>query len=368
MISAFTCLACGRPDVPNLQAHVRLQLGDNQDASNNYTFGDVRGLTFGKDNQILVVDSRTGSLSGFDFTDGHLQFRIDSIGISGFSKSGLCCVAVDKEGTLWAREFNTRSYIAFKVDGSALTPRTNIQGGRNPYGAPVRVSWDSGGKIFDYVTSVPDFHKPAILISSLIDSTGRIARSDTVPTFPAESLTDYFFIDHSRSDSVTATYKMPFGSTGLWAVGPNGQVATALTSRYDVQWMKVGGEDVEHVYQTPPKVKLSRGERDRAEQMLKSIARRIKLSRAQLDFIVPNEKPPLVALGFDLDGRLWVERSTRDGSPHVADIYQRGGSKIATAEWPRDIDLNLWAVRGTSALGVKRNKSGSKIVVIELKS
>ena len=79
--------------------------------------------------------------------------------------------------------------------------------------------------------------------------------------------------------------------------------------------------------------------------------------------MLPNRKMPLQALGFDLDGRLWVERSVVDGQPGEADVYDRNGQWSAIMQWPAGVTMRYWTVRGRTGLAVAEDEDGVQRVV-----
>jgi hypothetical protein len=77
-----------------------------------------------------------------------------------------------------------------------------------------------------------------------------------------------------------------------------------------------------------------------------------------LPFGIPDGKPPLSLLHFDLEGRLWVELSVAAGDPRRAYVYARSGELVAEVEWPREVDLLLGHLERSAALGVSRDSLG----------
>jgi len=79
---------------------------------------------------------------------------------------------------------------------------------------------------------------------------------------------------------------------------------------------------------------------------------------------VPESRPPLQSLFFDVGGRLWVELSQPDGSPRVADVWDANGNLIRRVQWPRDVVLAHpgW-VGEHSALGIRLGSLGVEHVV-----
>ena len=108
---------------------------------------------------------------------------------------------------------------------------------------------------------------------------------------------------------------------------------------------------------------LSDAERVATDSMLNTIALNSGIPRSELPLKVPDRKSPLEAIGFDLDGRLWIERAVADQAPGEADLYARDGTWIATYQWPSNVTMRFWAVRGEVGLGVEEGVDGAQRVV-----
>ena len=83
---------------------------------------------------------------------------------------------------------------------------------------------------------------------------------------------------------------------------------------------------------------------------------------ARWDTVAPPPMP-LNDLGFDLEGRLWVQRSVAPAAPCEADLYARDGKLIATVTWPANIRFFGWAVRGRTGIGLQVDEDGVQRVV-----
>ena len=139
--------------------------------------------------------------------------------------------------------------------------------------------------------------------------------------------------------------------------------ADAISSRYAVAGYDADRRRLRLVRQAVDGPDVSRGERARAEQRLSSLAKDLQVAKAAMHLRVPDRKAPIKMLGFDLDGRLWIERSVAEGRPHEADVYDRAGQWVARMEWPATIHLDLWAVHADKALGVTNAGLGAQRVV-----
>ena len=86
---------------------------------------------------------------------------------------------------------------------------------------------------------------------------------------------------------------------------------------------------------------------------MNTIAKNTGVPRANLKLTIPNQKAPLQALGFDVDGRLWVERSTVDGQPGEADVYDRSGKWMAIMQWPAGVSTRFWTVHARTSYAAR---------------
>ena len=200
-------------------------------------------------------------------------------------------------------------------------------------------------------------------VRAFLDSTGAVQKRDTIWDPPVDSLAIKTIERCTPQGCGSSTYVQPFGAIALRAFGPNGETALAVSSRYAVLWLDDRNHRIALLQQPDVEPALSDREKARAERTLDAIARNNGKSRASLPFGVPAHKAPLAALGFDLDGRLWVERSVPDGKPHEADVYDRRGRLAAIIQWPAELELDLWAIRGTTGIGVAVDSLGTNRVV-----
>ena len=197
---------------------------------------------------------------------------------------------------------------------------------------------------------------------STIDSKGIVTAVDTIGViadFPIKAE----IVREVRGGVSKHSIAQPFGGLGLYASGPRGQVATAVSSSYDVELRAAAGNVVARIRRDETGPRLSRRERDSAEQMITGWAAGRGASRASVKLNVPQTKAIISDIGFDLDGRLWIERSVVDGTPRRADVYSSNGAFQASYEWPANVRLLSWAIRGTDAIGVEYDADGVASIV-----
>jgi hypothetical protein len=101
---------------------------------------------------------------------------------------------------------------------------------------------------------------------------------------------------------------------------------------------------------------LSRADKADANKSLKE---QRATARRKLPFKIPSHKPPLRALFFDSDGRLWVERNADQGTGRIADVYDRG-RLVSIVRWPASVRLDIGSVSSTVAYGVQQDDLGAE--------
>lgn len=368
----FACLplaGCdrGTPDAADAPAErlhgtVDLTIGGSGESEDSVAFWDVRGLAMDPAGRILVADYGEKRISVFS-PEGELQFAFGRRGEGPGEFQGPCCIAFAPDGRLWVADLDGFRYSVFEL--GADSARFDF-GFRMPSPGSVRlqdyrVSWDPSGRIVHVSSAF--FSGEFRLVRWLLDRSGAVERSDTLPAASRDSVP--FVTLYSPDGRGSTGVGQPFGPALLRAFGPNGEQAVAISSRYAIDWLDSDFRLLRRIER--PSVqgpKLSADERRRAEARLEALAKKYGLKRSAIPFGVPDRKPPLADLGFDLEGRLWARRSAAEGAElQEADVYDRDGRWVATMVWPAGIQLVTWTVRGRTGLGVAIDSLGVQRVV-----
>jgi hypothetical protein len=171
-----------------------------------------------------------------------------------------------------------------------------------------------------------------------LNADGTVARSDTMQ-IPAGAFNGVQRVTKMLKDAkgkemgmTQAFLWQPHGPVWLRAYGPGGVRAEVISSRYEVVIYGADGRTVRRLRRVPAPVSLSQREKRSADSVIAEAA-------SALPFGVPKSKAPIVGIVWSRDGSLWVERAVVDGAPREADVYDRNGTWIATAEWPREVRL-----------------------------
>lgn len=344
---------------PRLRATIDLRIGEENESREEYIFGFVDGLAFGDDGRILVADAKDNTVRVFSAIGQHL-YTIGRQGQGPGDLSGPCCLLFASNGLLWIKENGNHRYSSFRLGETSATFVGSVRGTTNYVVRPDRVDFDARGRLIDLALAYMPARNALGIVRLRLDSSGTVAERDTVPTPPADSLSTVSF----ASGGGTATYSQPYGAESLHAFGAGGEAAHGVSSRYAVAWMDASGK-LRTLAQRDVGAGPALSDKERAATVkeLETIAAQARVPRSELPLEVPNRKSPLVAIGFDLEGRLWIERSVTDGQPGEADVYDRQGRWSAVFQWPRAVSMRFWTVHGLTGLGIEEGADGAQRVV-----
>ncbi len=323
-------------------------------------FTDIRGLAFDRQGRMVVADYGNNQISVFD-TDGTLEFSFGQEGQGPSDFQGPCCISIAPGNKLLVLDFGNRRYSEFALGDTMALLLSTVRMPSGPTGRLDRVARNENGAIWHY-SSVHGDRGRFGMVRSLLDSVSGNLIVDTLWTPPPDSL-GAFVVPYEGAGSVTgsSTFFAPYGALFLRAVGLPGGYASAVSSTYEVTIRSDSGAVKATLRRDVPSPELSPRERERAEELVASLVGRHPSLDGKLE--VPAAKPPLAALGVDLDGRLWVTLSRFADSTHIADVYTPDGEFIERREWPGDISLSLFAATDNSALGVQQDSLGIERVV-----
>jgi hypothetical protein len=320
---------------------LELEAGGPDDISSG--FGRVSGLAFDSSGRIIVADAESARIFVYTRTGKYpLNVAPDS------TRSTWCCVTLH-DGLVWILDRQGNTYEGYGIADSSALPRERIVLPTPATWLNSRVSFDTLGRLIH----VSDAGRPSLtgtreLRQFVARAPGR-SRLDTLPVVQGADLNRSQLL--VRRGAGQTLFRQPFGAAPLHAFGPKGEYAYAVSSRYDVSvWsadLRVRRMLTQHV----PPAGLSWSERRSAAQSLAAIAGGQRVPVRDLPFGIPEHRPALERLMFDLNGRLWVVRSVQKGRPHLADVYDADGRLIGLMSWPAHVSLELGAIRDSVALG-----------------
>lgn len=222
-----------------------------------------------------------------------------------------------------------------------------------------RVDFDQAHRLIDLQSVAVASSQRMRMVRRFRALDGTVASEDTVPAPPLDSLD---VISFPKAGGWTA-YFPRFGARALHAFGAGGQSAHAVSSRYAIEWRDASGRRraliQQPITQGPP---LSAAERAESDAFLTDVARETGRATSALGVTTPDARPPVANLGFDLDGRLWVEHEVAANAARVADLYV-GAEWVARAEWPAEVYLTGYVAKDSTALGIALDRDGVERVV-----
>ena len=349
--------------MPRIRGSIDLTIGGGNNASKEYTFGSISGLTFGPDGRIYVADEQDHLIRVYG-SDGKYQFSVGHAGQGPGEFSTLAAIGFGPTGTLWARDEGNSRFEEFAVGVASATYKRSVHIPQNAFGTQQPITFDARGNLVDRrrMSSA----KGPIDLRYTIDMSGNTVSTDTIPQAPPDSLgvrTVQFKQDSATS--VTRYFYQPFGATSIVAFGPNGDWAKGITSRYTITWHTDAAPRTRVIQRNIEGPLLTADERQRAQTRLDSTARVMRLLDADVPFKVPVRKPVYAALQFSLDGELWVQRYVAASATPEADIFDKTGKHVAIAEWPAGLSLLVYnsAIRGREAIAVQRDSLDVERVV-----
>lgn len=223
-----------------------------------------------------------------------------------------------------------------------------------------RVDFDSAHRLIDLQTGFEPASRLFRILRQFRDSTGAVVWQDTMPSPPPDSLD---LLSFSRAGGIT-TYYPEFGARELHAYGAGGHSAHAVSARYAVEWRDPRGGRValleRPITMGPP---LSLEERARSDSFLVQTAREAGRTPASFGVKTPTHRPPVEELGFDLEGRLWIQHAVGRGERRLADVYA-AGRWVARVSWPAGVYLTSYAIRDRMGVGVAVGADGEERVVV----
>ena len=357
MLLAFMT-ACGDREAPReanapkaLHGEADLTIGE-LDGAEEYTFARLGGIAVDSGGRLLVVDNGANTVRVFS-PDGKFRCAIGRRGQGPGELMEPCCIAL-RGDTLWVRNNGNTRYEVFVVGDTAAVYQTSVRMAHHDANRWAPMTFDSAGNVIDIglAPSVPggSSEQPPLTRFHL-DRTGRIVAQESIPDPPQDSTPVHKAVGKIPGGTVLRYIYPPYPPLALRAHSPFGEQARAVSSRYSVGWFSSDGSLLRTITGTAEPPTLTAAEVARAESSLVRDMRWLE-SGAKHPFSVPPRKQPLRDLYFDLDGRLWVELSVREGTPRKADVYDRTGRLAYTVEWPSNITLSGGTVTGTTAYGV----------------
>ena len=333
------------------------------DADDNSSFGRISGLTVDRSGRIFTADAQDNQIRVFSPT-GAFVTRIGRMGSGPLEFKRLSTIAIGPDALLWARDESNARILAIDVSVSPARGMNNVPLQNFTGGSRLPMTFIADGSLVDetiwFDKSLGAF-RPLRLRRSVA---GSVSRTDTL-TIPDGAFAGVHKVTQVQKDASGKEvgmseryYSQPFGAQWIRAYGPNGLRSDVVSSRYEIRIFDSNEQLVRTIKRSVVPVALSTRERNKSDSTLRAI-------KQQLPFGVPSAKAPIVGMRWSQEGQLWVERAVADGSPREADVFDQSGRLIASAEWPREVDLlsGFPVIIGTTVTAVATDESDVERVV-----
>lgn len=336
-------------DVPLRSAVVAWRIGAPE-GTGPEVFGRIGGIAVDEAGRILVLDHQASEIRVFDHTGRH-QFSFGRPGAGPSALSAPCCIAFDADGRLWVRDNGNGRYVAFVVDDADAVGVATVRMHHGDVNRWAPTTFDPEGRLID-IGMRPDPGSGRHVTTRLhIDEDSNLAFELALPDAAIPVHTVQVRVEGGMA---TRFFYPPYGPSHLFAHGPDGHFAEAISSDYRIRWHAHDGTLLRTLKRPnvlgPP---LTAPQRARADSALTADERRFGTS---MPFRVPDRAQPLAALHFDEAGRLWVRLTVPPGEPGRAHVYDLTGRHVETVEWPAGLDLSVGVVRSDVLVGVTRDE------------
>jgi hypothetical protein len=346
---------------------VDLTIGGERETRPNYSFTRIANVITDPSGRIFVSDAEEHVVRVYSSAGVHL-FNIGRQGQGPGEFEGPTFMAFDARGRLWVRDGGNMRYNGYTVAATRAQLVATIRMAHADGDRWAPLSFDDQGRLVD-VGEVSAKKGGTLRVRFHLDSTGRVMRADTVPEPPVDSVPEFAFkrkvagMPGVESAAATYYFTQPFGSLWMTAHGPGGEWMSGSTGAYAFAWMGPRGR-LRVISRTVPPVPLIAADRVSAEERFAAFMKRSQATRREIPFGVPTNKAPLRAVSFDVEGRLWVERSVRTGTARIADVFSRDGTLAGTVTWPANVAIIPGGTaRGWTAVGIMTDTSEVESVV-----
>jgi hypothetical protein len=340
---------------------VDLILGGGLEPGEDYLFGTVTGLFLDSHGVLYVGDASTGSIRTYS-DQGRFLRTIGQRGEGPGDFRAPCCMTVDSTGRFWIRDWRNNRYTAIEL-APAVPRHSAVIRMPFPSGVPLSPpAWDAKGRLI-HVARAQSGENRGRLMRMFLSLDGEVTGQSLVPEILSSPRSQVIKKKSPSGGTAEIEILEPFSGYGLNAFSRNGDFLVGHTDAYDVTWYSSAGTKVRTLRRNVTGVPASEEERKEAENKLASRAIELRVSRSALRMKVPRYKPPVGLLGFDLEGRAWVQLAVPQGQPNMADVYASGGRLLGTYTWPANVTLYQFAVRGAVGIGVARDEYDTQTVV-----
>lgn len=362
MIALYVALGCGTSDRGDGRAPLRVSrigVATSIASLDSALVGIAvpNDLAVGSGMQAFASFGESSQIGSFNLDGGAVRV----VGQRGAGPGDLaepCCIGLINDSTLLVLDPPNARVQTYRTGPEGLTFLGSVNSAAYATTAYAPLSMSAEGRLallradFKGETGMQQFRVDEI------DSEGLIVSADTIPMLGLLSSAVKSTAGSSGSFS-NSIARLHFGAEMLAALGPSGRIAYANSagSAVMIRWAGGAGVDSITISHEPPL--LNREELELVRKQLASLAQRgFRVTGA-----AATHKPPLAGLGFDAEGRLWVQLAVPSGGEHTADVFEVGGRRVGRFSWPANVSFPGWAIRGTRGVGIEELPGGDERIV-----
>ena len=336
-------------DVLLSEAVMDLRIGEAEGAA-PYRFEHISGITVDQDGRIVVTDRNAHMVRAYD-PEGRYLFTIAEEGKEPGEVNFPCCPTFGPDGHLWVRDRLNHRFNQYTLTGAGGIPNGSIRFWGDTWPRlDHAITFDQEGHLIDVAAQRPhaigayvarrhrSMDGKSVRVS--VHRAGPHGRRETVLVIPADRFSLELF--------------HPMGPTHRHAHSPDGTWAHAFTDTYDLTWRDARGDTLYVLERDLPGPPLTEEERMHVDEVLSKWREDYADEISYFPFEVPERKPVLANIFFDTDGRLWVQRSVKDGAPNEADVYTRDGTLAQVVQWPADVSLGHGHLTADTLYGIRQ--------------
>lgn len=346
----------GGQEVVQVQLDVDMWIGAAEGREEE-EFGDVIDLFQDGAGRIFVLDRLALTVRVFG-DDGQYLTSFGKRGDGPGEFSELYCLAGDAANRLWVSDF--REFEVFHDDGTGIEPYRTIRRNADLTGGCPMFP-ESGGPLF------PAYGDGAHGAHVELDADGRTIRRIDLPRHVDGDILGWRKLRIRQGGGIIQENDLapPVGPRDLLRRARDGRFARIVTTEYRVQLYDADGLRSYEIHRVARGPELSDAEHRSIRRGQDSLERATRPYRvgAYPDFAIPDRHPPVRDLGFDLDGRLWVELAQpAEAAEAHAEVFDATGGLIFTASWPQSVRLWYGSIRDSTALGISVDGLGTQRV------
>ena len=319
-------------------------------------FGKIVDLLQDDTGKVFILDGLLEVMRVFG-PDGSYLFSVGGSGNGPGEFREVYCIAQDRADRIWIAELGGFEVFEPEDDGAEMRPYATIPSRNAGLTGGCPMFPERGGPSF------PAFGDGSHGAHVRLDEDGRVvSRVDLPRHVEGESLGwKTLRVRQGRGVIQDNELTPPIGPQDLLRRSRDGRFARIVTTDYRVQLFDSEGvprHQIRRDVRGPRVGEADRRSINRQQDSLERVTRRYRIG-AYPAFPVPDRYPPISDLGFDLNGRLWVELSRpEDATVARAEVFGLEGELLFTATWPAFLDLRYAAIRDSIALGIAVDEFG----------